>query len=120
MKTDQTLQDMRTLEGEELANRLKLARRELYELRFKLAVGQLEDSSQIHKIRKDLARILTVIRQRELGEPMAEAEETPQTPVDTPSGAGEVQIGAETESEETEEIGQVADEQAESEEEEKP
>jgi large subunit ribosomal protein L29 len=107
MKTDQVLQDMRTLEGEELANRLKLARRELYELRFKLAVGQLEDSSQIHKIRKDIARILTVIHQRELGEPMAETEQKPATPVDTSTAAGEAEVGAATGSEETEEVGEV-------------
>jgi large subunit ribosomal protein L29 len=72
MKVD----ELTVLEREELAGRLKLARRELYELRFKLAVGQLEDNHQIRRARKDIARILTVIHQRELGiaqEPEAEA-----------------------------------------------
>ena len=110
MKTDQVLQDMRTLDGDELHNRLKLARRELYELRFKLAVGQLEDSSQIHKIRKDIARILTVIRQRELGEVFAESPQQPQTPTEMATAEGEAEVGAETGSEETEEIGEVAEE----------
>jgi large subunit ribosomal protein L29 len=63
MKVD----ELRVLEGEELTGRLKTARRELYELRFKHAVGQLENSSQIKKVRHDIARIMTVISERELG-----------------------------------------------------
>jgi ribosomal protein L29 len=46
---------------------LRQARRELYELRFKHAVGQLENSSQISKVRHDIARIMTVLGERELG-----------------------------------------------------
>ena len=111
MKTDQMLQDIRALEADELANRLKQARRELYELRFKLAVGQLEDSSQILKTRKDIARILTVIRQRELGEAMAESPQQPETPTELANAEGEAEVGAETGSEETEEIDQVEDEE---------
>jgi large subunit ribosomal protein L29 len=109
VKTDQVLQDMRQLEGDELANRLKLARRELYELRFKMAVGQLEDSSQIRKIRKDIARILTVIHQRELGEVFAESPQQPETPTELSTAEGEAEVGAETDSEETEEISEVED-----------
>jgi len=59
--------DLRTLDGEELSSRLRGARRELYELRFKLAVGQLDDHRQIRKVRKDIARILTVVHIRRLG-----------------------------------------------------
>jgi large subunit ribosomal protein L29 len=105
VKIDERLQDVRSLEADELAGRLKQARRELYELRFKLAVGQLEDSSQILKTRKDIARILTVIRQRELGEPVAE------TPNELSTAAGEAQVGEETEgSEETDEVGEDTEE----------
>jgi large subunit ribosomal protein L29 len=111
VKTDQVLQDMRGLEGDELANRLKLARRELYELRFKIAVGQLEDSSQIRKIRKDIARILTVIRQRELGETFAESPQQPETPTELATAEGEAEVGAETDSEETDQIGEVEEEE---------
>jgi ribosomal protein L29 len=50
-----------------LGDRLKAARRELYELRFKHAVGQLENASQISKVRHDIARIMTVLREREFG-----------------------------------------------------
>jgi large subunit ribosomal protein L29 len=66
-------EDLRTLDGEELTTRLKGARRELYELRFKLAVGQLDDHRQIRKVRKDIAKILTVVHARRLGEEIMEA-----------------------------------------------
>jgi large subunit ribosomal protein L29 len=59
--------EFRELEEDQLADRMKTARRELYELRFKHAVGQLENSSQIAKVRHDIARIMTVITERELG-----------------------------------------------------
>jgi large subunit ribosomal protein L29 len=54
--------------------RLRTARRELYELRFKHAVGQLENSSQISKVRHDIARIMTVLRERDFGIGPAEPE----------------------------------------------
>jgi large subunit ribosomal protein L29 len=55
------------LEADELSVRMRQARRELYELRFKHAVGQLENSSQISKVRHDIARIMTVLRERDFG-----------------------------------------------------
>src|SRR2546428_12277455 len=63
MKVD----ELRVLEADELGMRLRSARRELYDLRFKHAVGQLENSSQISKVRHDIARIRTVLSERELG-----------------------------------------------------
>src|SRR5215469_2473387 len=63
MKVD----ELRVLEEDELGTRLKTARRELYELRFKHAVGQLENSSQISRVRHDIARIMTVLRERDFG-----------------------------------------------------
>jgi large subunit ribosomal protein L29 len=65
-------EDLRTLDPDELDNRFRGARRELYELRFKLAVGQLDDHRQIRKVRKDIARILTVVHARRLGEDVQE------------------------------------------------
>jgi large subunit ribosomal protein L29 len=59
--------ELRVLEVDELGGRLRAARRELYELRFKHAVGQLENSSQISKVRHDIARIMTVLRERDFG-----------------------------------------------------
>jgi large subunit ribosomal protein L29 len=63
MKVD----ELRVLEEDELGGKLKAARRELYELRFKHAVGQLENSSQISKVRHDIARIMTVLQERAFG-----------------------------------------------------
>jgi large subunit ribosomal protein L29 len=63
-------EELRALDADELTSRLKGARRELYELRFKLAVGQLDDHRQIRKARRDIARILTVVHQRRLGIPV--------------------------------------------------
>ncbi len=63
MKVD----ELRVLEADELGVRLKGARRELYELRFKHAVGQLENSAEIKKVRHDIARIMTVLRERDFG-----------------------------------------------------
>jgi len=59
--------ELRVLEVDELDIRLKTARRELYELRFKHAVGQLENTVQISRVRHDIARIMTVLRERDLG-----------------------------------------------------
>ena len=67
-------EELRTLDAEELGGRLKQARRELYELRFKLAVGQLENNRQIRKARKDIAQILTVIHQHRLEDAGSGAE----------------------------------------------
>ena len=61
------VEDLRVLEADELGGRLRTARRELYELRFKHAVGQLENSSEISKVRHDIARIMTVLRERDFG-----------------------------------------------------
>ena len=66
MKLTDELRDLRELDQDELDARLKQSRRELYELRFKLAVGQLENNREIHKVRKDIARIMTVIHQQRL------------------------------------------------------
>ncbi len=68
--------ELRVLEVDELNGRMRTARRELYELRFKHAVGQLENWSQIAKVRHDIARIMTVLSERELGiEVVTEAPE---------------------------------------------
>ena len=70
MKVD----ELRVLEADELGVRLRTARRELYELRFKHAVGQLENSAQISKVRHDIARIMTVLRERDFGIAPLEAQ----------------------------------------------
>ncbi|HEV8572411.1 MAG TPA: 50S ribosomal protein L29 [Actinomycetota bacterium] len=53
---------------DELRSRLESAREELFNLRFQLATGQLDNAMRIKEVRREVARILTVLRQRELEE----------------------------------------------------
>ncbi|SHH50164.1 50S ribosomal protein L29 [Thermosipho atlanticus] len=59
--------ELRGLTNEELLNLLEEKKRTLMNLRFQNALGQLNDHSQISKTRKDIARIKTILRERELG-----------------------------------------------------
>lgn len=59
-------QEIRDLSDAELAEELEHAHRELFNLRFRHATRQLEDTSQGQKARKNIARLLTIQRQREL------------------------------------------------------
>jgi large subunit ribosomal protein L29 len=58
--------DLAQLDGDELATRLGDARRELFNLRFQLATGQLDNPARVGAVRHDVARILTVLRAREI------------------------------------------------------
>jgi large subunit ribosomal protein L29 len=58
--------DLAQLDGDELATRLGDARRELFNLRFQLATGQLDNPARVGQVRHDVARILTVLRAREI------------------------------------------------------
>lgn len=51
----------------ELRDKLKDSKEELFNLRFQMATGHLEDFSKIRQIRKQIARVNTVIREKELG-----------------------------------------------------
>ena len=53
---------------EELERQLGETRRELFNLRFQLATGQLDNVSRINHVRKDVARMLTELRNREIAE----------------------------------------------------
>ncbi|GAB3081566.1 50S ribosomal protein L29 [Nocardioides zeae] len=55
------------LEGADLAEKLREAKEELFNLRFQAATGQLENNSRLRTVKKDIARIYTVLRERELG-----------------------------------------------------
>ena len=59
--------DLRLLADEVLAERLKEAREELFNLRFQGATGQLENHGRLRAVRRDIARIYTILRERELG-----------------------------------------------------
>lgn len=66
----------RTLSEQELVEELESARRHLYDLRFQLATRQLTDYSQISRTRRDLARLLTVQTERQLGTRSAQGGRT--------------------------------------------
>ena len=59
--------ELDTLEDERLVEELKKAKEELFNLRFQSATGQLESHGRIRAVKRDIARIYTVIRERELG-----------------------------------------------------
>jgi len=59
--------ELDTFEDERLVDELKKAKEELFNLRFQSATGQLESHGRIRAVKRDIARIYTVIRERELG-----------------------------------------------------
>jgi large subunit ribosomal protein L29 len=61
-----TAHDLAMLDGDELTARLGDSRRELFNLRFQLATGQLDNPARIGQVRREVARMLTVLRGREI------------------------------------------------------
>ncbi len=59
--------EIRQMSGKELDSRLLELKAELFNLRFQLATGQLDNPLRINAVRKDIARVKTIIRERELG-----------------------------------------------------
>ena len=59
--------DLRNSSEEELDSKLAEAKTELFNLRFQAATGQLESHGRLRAVRKEIARIYTVMRERELG-----------------------------------------------------
>ena len=55
------------MKPEELTAKIAELKEELFNLRFQLAVNQLENTSRIGAVKKDIARVSTILRQRELG-----------------------------------------------------
>jgi len=62
-----TIEELRTLTDDELVIRLREAKAELFNLRFQAATGQLESHGRLRAGRKEIARIYTIMRERELG-----------------------------------------------------
>jgi len=58
---------LRELTEEELVLRLREAKEELFNLRFQMATGQLDNNRRLRAVRHEIARIYTVMRERELG-----------------------------------------------------
>lgn len=67
MATGTPAAEFRELGSDELITRLADAKEELFNLRFQLATGQLTNNRRIGTVKRDIARILTILRERELG-----------------------------------------------------
>ncbi len=61
------IEEIRALSVEELAKQLEAAHQELFDLRFRLATKQLVNHREIPRVEKKIARLKTVMRERELG-----------------------------------------------------
>jgi len=60
-------ENLRTFEEERLLEELRKAKEELFNLRFQSATGQLENHGRLRAVRRDIARIYTIMRENELG-----------------------------------------------------
>ena len=58
--------DLRSLDDSDLVTRLDESRQELFNLRFQLVTGQLDNSARMGLVRRDIARISTILREREI------------------------------------------------------
>lgn len=65
--------ELRNMETEELENRLSEVRQERFNLRFQLVTGQLDNYARVAQVRREVARIETILREREIA--AAEAAE---------------------------------------------
>jgi len=67
MAASTTAAELRELTDEELVLRVREAKEELFNLRFQMATGQLDNNRRLRTVRHDIARIYTIMRERELG-----------------------------------------------------
>ena len=72
-KSDVNANELRMMPMDELETRLSEAKQELFNLRFRHVTGQLDNSSRLGQLRRDVARIKTVLRDKEIA--AAEAAE---------------------------------------------
>lgn len=68
--------ELRELTDDELVLRLREAKEELFNLRFQMATGQLQNNRRLRTVRHDIARVYTVMRERELGLSVSPDEST--------------------------------------------
>ena len=61
-----TAAELRDADDSELETRLAEAKQELFNLRFQIVTGQLDNSARLKTVRRDIARILTVLREKEI------------------------------------------------------
>ena len=100
--------ELDTFADERLVDELKKAKEELFNLRFQSATGQLESHGRLRAVKRDIARIYTVIRERELGiratpvavevAPKAAGKKTKKTEDAAPAAAESAAVDAAVES----------------------
>ena len=76
-------EELRELSDDDLVLRLREAKAELFNLRVQAATGQLDNHGRLKVIRKDIARIYTIMRERELG--LSTAPDEVETPTEVKS-----------------------------------
>jgi large subunit ribosomal protein L29 len=59
--------ELRELTDEELIERLRESKEELFNLRFQMATGQLHNNRRLRTVRREIARVYTILHERELG-----------------------------------------------------
>ncbi|MBS2532448.1 50S ribosomal protein L29 [Catenulispora sp. NF23] len=74
MATGTTARELRELGDAELLEKLRESKEELFNLRFQQATGQLENHGRMRAVKKDIARIYTLMTERELGISTEEAK----------------------------------------------
>ena len=67
MKVNELVKELRALSDEELNTKIKEAKKELFDLRLKQSTGSLEKPSRIRELRKNVARMKTILAERENG-----------------------------------------------------
>ena len=67
MKSKKSLSDMKTATPDQLQDELLSLKKEQFNLRFQRATGQLENTSRVREVRKDIARVRTLQRQKPAG-----------------------------------------------------
>ena len=67
MKVNAVVKELRALSNEELEAKIKESKKELFDLRLKQSTGSLEKPSKIRELRKNVARMQTILKERENG-----------------------------------------------------
>lgn len=67
MKLRAAREKMRDSNDQELVKQLKDRKEELFNLRFQMAVGQQKNNAKIREVKRDIARINTILKEKELG-----------------------------------------------------
>ena len=62
-----TNEELRQLSADDLTSKVRELKEELFNLRFQAATGQLENHGRLSAVRKEIARVYTIVRERELG-----------------------------------------------------